>query len=122
MQFFPSLCVCVYQSYYEKKEAKNITQFLTRTSLQTKLIDKLKQTKNQQQKEILSLSKQTKKFYIKKDIGNKAGKIPTPITGPVIRIYYAANKFRIFFGVFSSFRCLVVYRKAFNSGSAFIAG
>lgn len=43
----------------------------------------------------------------------------------LIHIYvvdYAANRFRIFFGVFSSFKCLVVYRNALSSGSALTAG
>lgn len=37
-------------------------------------------------------------------------------------VSYAAKRFRIFFGVFSSFKCLVVYRSAFSSGSALTAG
>lgn len=35
---------------------------------------------------------------------------------------YAANRLRIFFGVLSSFKCLVVYLSAFKSGSALTAG
>lgn len=36
--------------------------------------------------------------------------------------FYAARRFLIFFGVFTSFRCFVVYRSALSRGSAFIAG
>lgn len=48
-------------------------------------------------------------------------KIVTNMLNGVVAVY-AANKFRIFFGVFSSFRCLVVYRNALSSGSALTAG
>lgn len=42
--------------------------------------------------------------------------------GRIVVVYYAANRFRIFLGVFSSFKCFVVYRRALSNGSALMAG